>query len=69
MSFAAVQKHIAVLEAVGLVSKHPRGRQRLVRAEPAQLARARALLVQLEELWRARFHQLDDVLADPEPQE
>lgn len=69
MSFAAVQKHVAVLEEAGLVSKHPRGRERIVRAEPGQLARARELLVHLEELWRARFSQLDDVLADPTTQE
>ena len=69
MSFAAVQKHVAVLEGAGLVSKHPRGRERIVRAQPEQLARARALLVRLEELWRARFDQLDEVLADPTTQE
>ena len=62
MSFAAVQKHIAVLEGAGLVSKEPRGRERIVRAEPDQIARARVVLVHLEELWRARFGQLDAVL-------
>ena len=67
MSFAAVQKHVAVLEGAGLVSKHARGRERIVRASPEQIARARTLLTSLEELWRARFGQLDDVLADPDP--
>jgi DNA-binding transcriptional ArsR family regulator len=65
MSFAAVQKHVAVLEEVGLVTKHHRGRERLVRGNPDQIARARELLSSLERLWRARFGQLDDVLADP----
>ncbi len=69
MSFAAVQKHVAVLKEAGLVVKHPRGRQRIVRADPDQIARARHLLVRLEELWRDRFGQLDDVLADPTTQE
>lgn len=64
MSFAAVQKHVARLEEVGLVSKHRRGRERLVRAEPDRIASARALLTQLERLWQARFSQLDDVLAE-----
>ena len=64
MSFAAVQKHVAVLEEAGLVSKQKAGRRRLVSAEPDQIARARRLLRQLEELWRARFDQLDDVLAE-----
>jgi DNA-binding transcriptional ArsR family regulator len=66
MSFAAVQKHVAVLEAAGLVTKHARGRERVVRANPAQIARARELLARLEGLWRARFSQLDDVLAEPD---
>ncbi len=65
MSFAAVQKHVAALEEAGLVTKHPRGRERLVRANPDQIGRARTLLASLEELWRARFDQLDDLLATP----
>ncbi len=64
MSFAAVQKHVAVLEEARLVSKQQRGRERIVRANPEQIGRARALLVQLEDLWRSRFSQLDDVLAE-----
>ena len=67
MSFAAVQKHVAVLEGAGLVSKHRHGRERLVRGNHEQIARARALLTALEEVWHARFSQLDDVLADPPP--
>ena len=65
MSFAAVQKHISVLESAGLVSKHPQGRERIVRGRPERLAHAKNLLVQLEGLWRARFSQLDAVLAEP----
>ena len=65
MSFAAVQKHVAVLEEAGLVTKHPRGRERIVRGNAQQIARARAVLAQLEEVWRSRFGQLDAVLADP----
>jgi DNA-binding transcriptional ArsR family regulator len=65
MSFAAVQKHVAVLEEAGLVTKRPQGREKMVRGNPQQLARARAVLIQLEELWKSRFSQLDAVLADP----
>lgn len=65
MSFAAVQKHIAVLEKAGLVTKQAQGRERLVRGNPELIARARALLAQLEEMWRSRFSQLDAVLATP----
>jgi DNA-binding transcriptional ArsR family regulator len=65
MSFAAVQKHIAVLERAGLVTKQAQGRERLVRGNPELIAHVRALLVRLEELWRSRFSQLDAVLAEP----
>jgi DNA-binding transcriptional ArsR family regulator len=65
MSFAAVQKHVAVLEEAGLVTKRPQGREKMVRGNPEQLARARAVLLKLEELWKSRFSQLDAVLADP----
>lgn len=67
MSFAAVQKHVAVLEEAGLVSKRQRGRERIIRGNLEQIARARALLVRLEDVWRSRFSQLDDVLAEPPP--
>ncbi len=65
MSFAAVQKHVAVLEAAGLVFKEAHGRERIVRSNPARLAQASELLLQLEQLWIHRFRQLDAVLADP----
>ena len=68
MSFAAVQKHVAVLEEAGLVTKHSQGRERLVRGNPERLARARELLTKLEGHYAARFSQLDAVLASsPRP--
>lgn len=65
MSFAAVQKHVAVLEEAGLIIKRAEGRERLVRADPAMIARARALLARYEELWRSRIDRLDALLAEP----
>jgi DNA-binding transcriptional ArsR family regulator len=64
MSFAAVQKHVAVLEAAGLVVKRAEGRERLVRADPHMIARARALLDRFEAMWRARVDRLDALLAE-----
>lgn len=64
MSFAAVQKHVTVLEAAGLIVKRAEGRERLVRADPAMIARARALLARYEELWRSRIDRLDALLAE-----
>lgn len=64
MSWAAVQKHVAVLEGAELVTKHARGRERIVRGNPAQIQRAQALLDSYEHLWRARVDRLDALLAD-----
>jgi DNA-binding transcriptional ArsR family regulator len=64
MSFAAVQKHVAVLERAGLVTKEPQGRERLVRANPTAIQRAQALLDSYEQLWRDRIARLDALLAD-----
>ena len=69
MSFAAVQKHVAVLEGAGLVSKEAHGRERIVRGNPERIARARDLLAGLEEMWRARFSRLDDLFPDTHPAE
>ena len=63
MSFAAVQKHVAVLEGAGLVAKEPRGRTRIVRADPETIARAGRLLDAYAELWRSRIDRLDALLA------
>ncbi len=62
MSFAAVQKHVAVLEQVGLVSKVRRGRELLVRSEPEALRRAREALDQLEDAWRGRVERMAALL-------
>ena len=66
MSFAAVQKHVAVLERAGLVTKQPHGRERLVRGNPAVIQRAQALLSSYEQLWRSRISRLDALLAEGE---
>lgn len=63
MSFAAVQKHVAVLEAAGLVTKERRGREQLVRTDVDTVHRARELLDGIEQLWRARVDRIDDLLA------
>jgi hypothetical protein len=64
MSFAAVQKHVAVLERAGLVGKDAVGRERRVTANPKQVARARAALQQIEDLWRRRMEALDEILSE-----
>jgi DNA-binding transcriptional ArsR family regulator len=62
ISLTAVQKHVEVLVDAGLVSKHRRGREQLVRGEIDELRRAHELLDELEALWRARLDRFEDVL-------
>ena len=64
MSFAAVQKHVAVLEGAGLVTKHPKGRERIVRGNPDAIRRAQALLDRYEQIWRSRIDRLDALIAE-----
>lgn len=62
MSFAAVQKHVVVLERAGLVTKRRRGREQLVEASPETLAEARRALDDLEEVWRGRVERMSELL-------
>lgn len=64
MSFAAVQKHVAVLEEAGLVTKDKKGRERRVRGNPETLRRAQDLLARYELLWRDRIDRLDALFAE-----
>jgi len=64
MSFAAVQKHIAVLDRAGLVKKHRIGRRKVVRTNLEGLRVARRLLDQYEELWRARIDRMNELIAE-----
>jgi DNA-binding transcriptional ArsR family regulator len=64
MSFAAVQKHIAVLERAGLVTKERIGRRKVVRTNLESLRVARRLLDQYEEQWRGRVDRMTDLITD-----
>lgn len=65
MSFAAVQKHVAVLERAQLVTKQRRGREQLVRTDIDTIRSVHELLDQLETVWRHRLDRFADVLTDP----
>src|SRR3989441_13270111 len=64
MSFAAIQKHVAVLERAGLITKQRIGRRRLVRTNPEALLVARRLLDQYEGPWRARLDRMNELIAE-----
>jgi DNA-binding transcriptional ArsR family regulator len=64
VSFAAVQKHVAVLERAGLVTKERHGREQLVRTDPDAVSGARQALDHLEAAWRGRVDRMSDLLAE-----
>ena len=66
MSFAAVQKHVAVLERAGLVTKERNGRRKVVRTNIEGLRLARGLLDQYEALWRGRIDRMTDLISRTE---
>jgi DNA-binding transcriptional ArsR family regulator len=65
MSFAAVQKHVAVLERAGLITKQRTGRRKVVRTNVESLRAAQRLLDRYEELWRGRISRMTDILITP----
>jgi DNA-binding transcriptional ArsR family regulator len=66
MSFAAVQKHVAVLERAGLVTKQRSGREQLVSTDVDAVRRAREALDQLEATWRGRVDRMSELLTETE---
>lgn len=65
MSFAAVQKHVAVLGRAGLVVKTRRGREVMVGPDVETIARGTRLLRGYEDLWRGRVSRMDALLDPP----
>ena len=64
MSFAAVQKHVAILERAGLVTKQRIGRRKVVRTNVEGLRMAQRLLDRYEALWRERIDRMTDLIND-----
>ena len=64
MSFAAVQKHVAILERAGLVTKERAGRRKVVRTNIEGLRLARGLLDEYEALWRGRIDRMTDLITE-----
>ncbi len=62
MSFAAVQKHVAVLERAGLITKRRVGREALASGEVDAVRSVASLLTELEGIWRGRIARIDDLI-------
>ena len=69
MSFAAVQKHIAILERAGLVTKERVGRRKVVRTNLERLRVVRRLLDEYEELWRGRVDRMTELISEVKAKE
>ena len=62
MSFAAVQKHVAVLQKAGLLTKRPSGREQLASGDVASLRSVGSMLSELETIWRGRISRIDELI-------
>ena len=63
MSFAAVQKHVAVLEKAGLLTKRRNGREQLASGDVTAVRSVTSMLTELELLWRGRIARIDELIA------
>lgn len=67
MSFAAVQKHVAVLERAGLVTKRRQGREALASGDVEAVRSVGSMLTEIEAVWRGRIARIDELIAEPAP--
>ncbi len=67
MSFAAVQKHVAVLERAGLLVKRRSGREQLASGDVGAIRSVASMLETFEAIWRGRIERIDDLLANKSP--
>jgi DNA-binding transcriptional ArsR family regulator len=64
MTFAAVQKHVAVLERAGLLTKRRSGREQLASGDVDAVRSVASMLDELEDVWRGRIDRIDALLAE-----
>src|SRR3954470_15697893 len=69
MSFAAVQKHVAVLEKAGLLTKRRSGREQLASGDVEAVRSVAAMLTELELLWRGRIARIDVLISEPDQED
>lgn len=62
MSFAAVQKHVAVLEKASMLTKRRNGREQLARGDVGAVRSVASMLAELEQVWRGRIARIDELI-------
>lgn len=69
VSFAAVQKHVAVLEKAGLLTKRRSGREQLASGDVTAVRSVAVMLTELEQVWRGRVTRIDELISAEQDEE
>lgn len=64
LTFAAVSKHIKVLEKAGLITKRRQGKEQIVIIVPRSVNLARSHIEHYARMWGDRFNRLENVLKE-----
>jgi DNA-binding transcriptional ArsR family regulator len=64
LTFAAVSKHIKVLERANLITKRRRGKEQVVIIVPSTLGVAREHIERYATMWNDRFNNLEALLKE-----
>lgn len=62
MSFAAIAKHLKIMEAARLIVKRKDGKKQMVSLAPQALASADEYLEQYRQMWQSRYDKLDALI-------
>ncbi|HEY0964956.1 MAG TPA: metalloregulator ArsR/SmtB family transcription factor [Candidatus Saccharimonadales bacterium] len=62
VSFAAISKHLKVLEKAQLIYKRKEGKKHMVSLAPGALASADEYLEQYRSMWQSRYDKLDALI-------
>lgn len=64
LTFAAVSKHIKVLERANLITKKRRGKEQVVILMPSTLKIAKKKIERYTKIWDSRFDNLENLLKE-----
>jgi DNA-binding transcriptional ArsR family regulator len=64
VSFAAISKHLNVLERAKLITKRREGKKQMVTLAPGALQSADEYLEQYRQTWEQKFNKLDAILKE-----
>lgn len=64
VSFAAISKHLKVLEQARLICKRKEGKKHMIRIAPDALRSADEYLEQYRAMWQSRFDKLDELVRE-----